>query len=391
MNTIFIKLSRQFKKSRYSSKAVLIITLISISLTLTAQKDVIYKNDSTQVRCKILKATSDKYEFVFLDSVKKVFKTKIFKALVDSVKYNYYDSNLVQNKIFIRKTKPVTEEIIPLQKNWRFTLSIGLNVDNIIEFNNPGGSDRKSLSATTSIDAGANYSKEGSRFAVTNELHYLFGLQKTGFTSAAHVQRLTDDLNMLQDLSLAIGKTKKWNFNVIARASTSFFTIYNGDYFKDYTTLGKSKAFLSPYDVIISPGIKWQPNQYLRISISPYSFNVYGVKNQEVSNTGVFITDLDASGNYKKNLFKRLGAEVNFWYDRQIRKWLDVQYRLGISSNYFEKIAKNGLFDGLFITRIKLVKDLYLTHRATLKGDFSASPFKPYYNQSILISYSKSF
>lgn len=369
----------------------LITGMFFICQNILAQKDIIYKNDSTMIRCKILKATTDKYEYAFVDSAYKVFKTKILKNLVDSVSYNFYDSNLVQHRIFTKKTKPVTEEIIPVQKNWKFLLSLGLNVDNIIEINNPGGSDKKSLSATSSIDAGANYSKEGSRFAVTNELHYLFGLQKAGFTSAAHVQKLTDDINILQDLSLAIGKTKKWNFNVIARASTSFFTIYNGDYFKDYTSLGKAKAFLSPYDVTISPGIKWQPNAYLRVSISPYSFNLYGVKSQEVSNTGVFITEVDGVGNYKKNLFKRLGAEVNFWYDRQVKKWLDVQYRLGISSNYFEKIAKNGLLDGLFITRVKLVKDLYLTHRATLKADFSASPFKPYYNQSILLSFSKTF
>jgi hypothetical protein len=365
--------------------------LLAISTQIFAQPDIIYKNDSTQIRCKILKVITDKYEYAFADPTNKVFKTKILKTFVDSVNYDFYDSNLVQNRIFIKKTKPVTEEIIPVQKNWKFTLGIGLNIESIIEFNNPFGSDKKSLSGTCAIDAGANYSKDGSRFAMTNEVHYIFGLQKPGFTTADHLQRVSDNINFLQDLSLAIGKTKKWNFNVIARAATSFFTIYDGEYFKDHTGLGKAKAFLSPYDVTISPGIKWQPNKYLRISLSPYSFNLYGVKNQQVSAKGIFITDLDASGNYKQNLFKRLGAEVNFWYDRQIRKWLDVQYRLGISSNYFEKIAKNGLMDGLFITRIKLVKDLYLTHRATLKADFSMSPLKPYYNQSILLSYSKNF
>jgi hypothetical protein len=379
-----------FTKYFKLSFALSIILLFTVTNAF-AQRDIIYKNDSSQIRCKILKATTDKYEYAFADSTSKVFKTKILKTLVDSVNYNFYDSNLVQNKIFTKITKPVTEEIIPVQKNWKFILGIGLNVESIIEFNNPFGSDKKSLSGTCAIDAGVNYSKDGSRFAMTNEVHYIFGLQKPGFTSTDHLQRVTDDINFLQDLSLAIGKTKKWNFNVIVKAATSFFTIYDGEYFKDYTSLGKNKTFLSPYDVTISPGIKWQPNKYLRVSLSPYSFNLYGVKNQQVSGKGIFITDLDASGNYKRNLFKRLGAEVNFWYDRQIRKWLDVQYRLGISSNYFEKIAKNGLMDGLFITRVKLVKDLYLTHRATLKGDFAMSPFKPYYNQSILLSYSKTF
>ncbi|MGG9961654.1 hypothetical protein [Ferruginibacter sp. SUN106] len=371
---------------------IIIIAVNFICQNIFAQRDIIYKVDTTQIRCRILKTTADKYEYAFTDSALKIFTTKILKSLVDSVKYNYYDSNLVQNKIFNKKIKrPAEEAITAVQKNWLFTFSIGLNLGNILEFNSPSGSDKKSLSGTASVDLGLNYTKESSRLAITNELHWLFSLQKSGLTSGAHIQRISDDINTLHDFSIAIGKTKKWNFNLIAKTATSVFTIYNGDYFKDINLLGKSQAFLSPYDVTISPGIKWQPGKYLRISMSPYSFNLYGVKNQQVSTTGVFITDVDASGNYKKFLFKRLGAEVNFWYDRRLKTWLEMQYRLGISSNYFEKIAKNGLLDGLFITKIKLVKNLYLTHRAELKGDFSSTPFKPYYNQSVLLSFSKSF
>ncbi len=382
----------EMKKLNYKAKIYLLkFLLIAISTSSFAQRDIIYKNDSTQIRCRVTKATADKYEYAFVDPSLKIFKTKILRSSVDSVSYNYYDSNLVQNKIFNKKTKPVEEKIVPVQKNWKFTLSIGLNVENIFEFNNPSGSDKKSLSGNCSIDASANYAKERSRVASTNELHYIFGIQRSPIAGTAHVQRVTDNINTLHDLSLAIGKTKKWNFNLIVKTSTSIFTIYNGDYFKDINSLGRSQAFLSPYDVTVSPGIKWQPDKYLRISLSPYSFNLYGVKNQQVSNTGVFITELDGAGNYKRNLFKRLGAEINFWYDRKIKSWLDIQYRVGISSNYFEKIAKNGLLDGLFITNIKLIKNLSLTHRATLKGDFAASPFKPWYNQSILLSYLRSF
>jgi hypothetical protein len=356
-----------------------------------AQRDIIYKKDTTQIRCKILKASVDKYEYAYADSSSKVFKTKILKTLVDSIKQNFYDSNLVQNKIFGKIVKPITEEIVPVVKNWIFTAGIGFNVGNALEFNNPSGTDKKSLSGTSSIDLGLNYSKDGARFAMTNELHYIFGLQKSGLTSADNIQRVTDELATLHDLSIAIAKTKKWNFNVIAKTTTSIFTIYDGDFFKDINVLGKIQGFLSPYDVTISPGIKWQPDKYLRISISPYSFNLYGVKHDEILSKGIFITDTTATGTYKKHLFKRLGAEINFWYDRKIKTWLDMQYRLGVSSNYFEKITKNGLLDGLFITKFKLVKNLYLTHRASIKGDFAVSPFKPFYSQSILLSYSKTF
>ncbi len=68
-----------------------------------------------------------------------------------------------------------------------------------------------------------------------------------------------------------------------------------------------------------------------------------------------------------------------------------MQYRLGISSDYFSNVATNGLMDGLFITKIKIIKNVYLSHRAIIKGDFASKPFKPYYTQTILLSYAKSF
>jgi len=356
-----------------------------------AQRDIIYKNDSTQIRCKILNETSDHYKYAYLDSLNSVLKATMPKSFIDSVKYNFYDSNLVTNKLFYKKAKLLQQPVDEQEKVWQFTLATGLNLGNILEYNSPSGTDKKSFSATLSLDAGINYMKQNSRFEMTNELHWLFSLQKSGLTGAAHIQRVSDDISTLHDLSIAIGKNRKLSFNMIAKAGTSVFNIYNGEYFKDINSLGKEQCFLSPYDITVSPGIKWQADKYLRISVSPYSFNLYGVKNQQVSNTGVFITETNASGNYKKFLFKRLGAEVNIWYDRKIKKWLELQYRFGISANYFENITRNAMIDGLFLTRFRLIKDLYLMHRATIQGDYGIRPFKPYYQQSILLSFQKNF
>ena len=358
-----------------------------------AQRDIIYKKDSTQIRCKILKITADKYEYAFADSALKVYKDQIAIALTDSMGLNIYDSNLAANRIFGKKIKgkAMLKDQEAKPKDWKFPAGIGLNLTNVLEFNNPSGTDTKNIGGNFSLDFAANYYRVNSRVACTNELHYLFGLQKQTVSVGAHLQRVSDQLNILNDLSAKIGKSKTWNFNLIVKAGTSIFTVYTGDYFKDYTAAGKTKALASPYNITVSPGIKWEPDRYLRISLSPYSFNLYGVKSNAVSAQGIFITDLDGAGNYKKFLFKRLGAELNFWYDRQIKKWLNMQYRVGISSNYFEKIAGNGLLDALFITQIKIVKNIFLTHRAALRGDFSQAPFKPYYAQNIMLSYSKSF
>ena len=52
------------------------------------------------------------------------------------------------------------------------------------------------------------------------------------------------------------------------------------------------------------------------------------------------ITDADAAGNYKSRVFKSLSAAISLWFDKQIQQWLTMQYRISISANYFEQIAK---------------------------------------------------
>ena len=371
-------------------KYILLCILTCIAINVLAQKDEIYKKDSTIIRCKILNTKGKSYTYAFADKNNTVTKTKVAKSLVDSVQYNKYDSNLIAHKLFDEAITANKEEEAP-PKSLLFIFGIGLNVGNILEFNSSSGQDKKSFSATSALDLGLNYYKEGKRFAMTNELHWTVAVQKSGLTSAAHIQRATDDLSTLHDFSYAINKSNKWNFNLIAKTSTSIFTIFDGDFFKDFNNNGKIQGFLNPYDVTLSPGIKFQPNDYFRFSLSPYSVNLYGLRNQQIANTGFYTQTFDGSGNYTLFVFKQLGAELNIWYDRKFKKWLDMQYRLGISSDYFSKLAKNGLMDGLFITKIKIIKNVYLSHRAILKADFTQKPFKPYYSQTVLLSFAKSF
>ena len=371
------------------------ILLLLCSINTYAQSDTIFVKSNQQILCTNIKETVEQYNFKYLNAENVKAKSSILKYLVDSVKYfmPVVDSNtFVTAKKKIKKTKSAeTPNQTPPEKPWKKTISFGINLGNVLEFNNPGSADKKNLSLNVSLDLGLNYRKHGRKFAMTNELHYLFGLQKEGLTAGTHIQRVQDDLATLHDISFGFRKNNKWNFNVIIRSTTSIFEIFDGDYFKNFTTLGRIKGFASPYDITVAPGIKYQPNEHFRVSLSPYSFNLYGVKNQEVSSKGIFITDLDASGNYKSFLYKRLGAEVNFWFDKRVKQWLEMQYRLSFSSDYFEKFGKNGLMDGLFITKVRIIKDIYFTHRLALKNNLSGNLLKPYFNQSILLSYSKAF
>ncbi|MES2775440.1 MAG: hypothetical protein V4722_14795 [Bacteroidota bacterium] len=116
-----------------------------------------------------------------------------------------------------------------------------------------------------------------------------------------------------------------------------------------------------------------------------------GVKSQDVANTGLFTKDSDGDGTFDTFEFTRLGAELNIWYDRNIKQWLQMQYRLGLSSDYLEKVGKSGLLTGLFITKFKIISNLYLTHRGSLKGDFAGKILKPFYSQTVLLSFAKAF
>lgn len=379
-----------FVESYLSKQIFIVVFLVFFTGNLLAQTDAIFKKDSTEIRCKILKATHTKYSYAFINPKNKVIKTTILKSVVDAIQYDKYDKNLIEHKLFNKSEPDVATEEEQV-KAYQFTFSIGFNLGNVLEFNPPSGTDKKTFSATTAIDLGLDYYKEGNRFAMTNELHWNFSIQKSGVTATNHIQRIADELNTLHDFSYTLTKNSKWNVNLIVKTNTSIFTIYDGDYFKDYSNNGKTQSFISPYEVIFSPGIKYQPNDYFRLSFSPYSVNLYGLNSQQIANTGFYTQTFDTNGDYDLFVFNQVGADLNIWYDRKYKKWLEMQYRLGISSDYLSKTAINATLDGLFITKFKIIKNVSLAHRAVLKGDFLVKPFKPYYKQTILLSYSKSF
>jgi hypothetical protein len=273
---------------------------------------------------------------------------------------------------------------------WQFSFAIGLNVGHNLELNAPNGFNTRSFTTTNSLDLGINYLKDNSSFQMTNEFHYMLGLQKDGIQSNDYIKRTLDDLSSLHDFSFSTKKNKKWNINLIAKVSTSSLTIYDGNYLKDYNSTGRVQGFWNPYDITFSPGIKYLPNKYFRISISPFSGQLFGLKSQKIANTGLYTEEGDG-GNYIKTLRTPLGADLNVWYDRKIKNWLQMQYRAGVSSNYFKDITTNGLLNGLFITKVKLFADVYLMHRGVLKGNIVNRPIAANYQQTILLSFSKSF
>lgn len=399
-------------------KKILFTLSILLSLQSIAQKQsTLYIKGGEKVIVTNVKKLAKETKFNYKDSLNKMAVTSIPNWLIDSIVMGKVDTvkNAIATNTFIADTvqtavvntidttitlqpqnailqsnTTITEQANPQQKNYSFGYAFGITLGNFLEFNNPTSADKKSFSIASSLDLNYRYNKPNATITMSHELHYTFGVQKESLGNTSNLQRVQDDLTTLHDISVKIKRNSKWNINVIAKFNTSLFTIYDGDYFTDVNNLGRIKNFLSPYSLSIAPGIKYDVSNALKISLSPYSFEMFGVSNNEIRNKGIYITDVDALGNYKKSIIRKQGLEFNFWFDKTIKDWLEMQYRLSINSDYAGGLGKNAIMDGLFLTRAKIFKNIYLTHRATLYNNLSGNLLKPYFTQSIQLSYNKS-
>lgn len=275
-------------------------------------------------------------------------------------------------------------------KNNLCTIDIALSLGNLLEFNNPSGSPNKnSFSFSGTLDFTHKYTKPSSIYTCSNEVHYAIGIQKKDVAQQSNsLQRSQDKLNTLHDHSLALSAKRRWHLNIIAKTDLPLFTVFNGEYFSDINKKGKLTALASPYTLTLSPGFKYTDSKNeLRISLSPYSTEIFGVMNSEVNDKGVYIKEKDDLGNFKTLIFKNQGVEMNFWYDKRVKRWLVLSYRLDIRSIYEGGIFQNGTYNGFFITKFIPIKNISITHRLILRNKLTNDPLSPFINQNILLGY----
>lgn len=396
-------------------KQILLLISIVTGLQSIAQKQgILYIKGGEKVLVTNVKKLPKETKFSYKDSLNKIAITSLPNWLIDSIVLGkmdtakiVYDTNNIdtiknvtttfadtttqqQSSSLPQSNTTNVAESNPITKNYSFNYAFGITLGNFLEFNNPSSTDKKSFSIASSLDINYRYNKPNAFITMSHELHYTFGVQKESLGSTTNLQRVQDDLATLHDISFRIKRNSKWNINLIAKFNTSLFAIYDGEYFTDVNNLGRIKNFLSPYSLSLAPGIKYDVSNTLKISLSPYSFEMYGVKNTEISNKGIYITDVDGLGNYKKSIIRKQGLEFNFWFDKTVKDWLEMQYRVSINSDYAGGLGKNAIMDGLFLTRAKVLKNIYLTHRATLYNNLAGNLLKPYFTQTIQLSYNKS-
>lgn len=289
-----------------------------------------------------------------------------------------------------RITSP--KDTIPKTKVWQYTLSSGINGSYTKNKNVPPGTGNEGLAATISFDF--SISKDEGLFISRNELHYLASFFKSG-ESGSTITKTSDNLLTLHDWSLRNGPESNWYINYIARVNTPLLSTYKGGVFKttDVKQI-KIEKFANAYDVNIAPGVKYAMfKKKLNISVSPYAVRLYGVIDQAIADQNVYdIGPVDEiSGKAPKYKIERKGAEVNIWFDHAWKEILTFEYRMDISFKYSNRPLQEGLFNGFLTTRLKLIKNLYLTHRGILTGIIEQKPLKPEWRQTFLLSYSIQF
>jgi hypothetical protein len=77
-----------------------------------AQKDVIITQAGEEIRCKILDETPTRFKYAYVGPHNKVLRNEIFKNLVSSFKYGYYDTDILKNEKAIVKT-PIPVNPVP--------------------------------------------------------------------------------------------------------------------------------------------------------------------------------------------------------------------------------------------------------------------------------------
>jgi hypothetical protein len=95
----------------------LLITIFSLlTLSVSAQRDLIITQAGEEIRCKILDETPTRFVYAYLSPKNKVLRNEIFKNLVGSFKYNHYDSDVLKSEKMAPKPNNPTNRGIDTRK-----------------------------------------------------------------------------------------------------------------------------------------------------------------------------------------------------------------------------------------------------------------------------------
>jgi hypothetical protein len=214
------------------------------------------------------------------------------------------------------------------EKVWTKTAGLGLDFAQQM-FINPrvgGGGNRIGFGGLSNFTA--NYKKE--RFIWNNAGSLQLGAQRIGDRNRPFEKNM-DIIRLTSRASFRPGKS-----NIFAAVEADVLTLllptYQGNLLKPQEADARPiSKFLSPVQVVISPGVEYKFNNVLTFLLSPFSMKVIYVGNDSIA-------ALQVHGNLPgKNDFTQLGANLRVGYNQKFFKdRLAVISALDLYSNYIK-------------------------------------------------------
>jgi hypothetical protein len=217
-------------------------------------------------------------------------------------------------------------------KAWKTSGRVGVNFSNVSLTNWAGGG-QESVSGTGEFVFNADYKKNNKEWKNSIELGY--GLIKQGNDP---VIKSDDKIILVSTFNYSF--KPKWSFSNVLSFRSQFAPGYNPPEVQNDTT--KISDWLAPGYIQEAIGIEYKPNEFISFMLSPATYKLTIVMDQQLANQGAFgveAADTAADGTITRpgeNIRHELGASFRMIFKKEVFKNVDFESQLDLFSNYFE-------------------------------------------------------
>lgn len=223
-----------------------------------------------------------------------------------------------------------SQDTVPVIKPWVWTGITGINL-NQASFSNwtAGGTNSVAFSALGKFSA--NHTKD--KFTWNNNLNLMYGMVK----NESETLKKSEDL--IELISVAgYGLSKNWSLT----GYLSFRSQFANGYDVDNDTMIVSK-FMAPGYLTLSPSVRFKPNDYFYLLLSPATAKITFVEDQTLADYGSFgVTpaEYDTNGALLKHGEKTLiylGPFLEAYFKKEVAKGLTYESRLNILYTFLNR------------------------------------------------------
>jgi hypothetical protein len=268
------------------------------------------------------------------NAVDTVFINKAADTNIRIVTYQKIDTLIivkVADSTQIKLTDTIGKVKPPKPQYWFFTNtgSLTFNQTSYSAYWSKGG--ENSLSGTVVYNGQIKYDKNNSKFV--NDLKLVYGLMKP---QSVDYLRKTEDLI---DFSSNYGI--KYSKNWYASTELAFKTQFNEGYkYPDTTNLVSD--FMAPGYITLSLGMKYDPNKFFSLFMSPAAGKFTIVANQKMADAGNYGVPAAEYENdtilikHGEKLNREFGISAVLKYKKDVVKNLNLDSKLTLYNNYLD-------------------------------------------------------